>query len=99
MPYTDETLEHLGKDGVKDIAIVAPGFTADCLETIDELGTEGREEFCEAGGEKYALIPCVNDHEVWLDAMHDIIVEELGSWLNGEGRSVNDCSVTCPTFG
>lgn len=99
MPYTDETLEHLGEDGVKDIAIVAPGFTADCLETIDELGTEGREEFCEAGGEKYALIPCVNDHEVWLDAMHDIIVEELGSWLNGEGRSVNDCSVTCPTFG
>lgn len=98
-PYTDETLEHLGEDGVKDIAIVAPGFTADCLETIDELGTEGREEFCEAGGEKYALIPCVNDHEVWLDAMHDIIVEELGSWLNGEGRSVNDCSVTCPTFG
>ena len=99
MPYTDETLEHLGEDGVKDIAIVAPGFTADCLETIDELGTEGREEFCEAGGEKYALIPCVNDHEVWLDAMHDIIVEELGSWLNGEGRSANDCPVACPTFG
>ncbi len=97
-PYTDETLEELARDGVKDLAIAAPGFTADCLETIDELGTEGKEEFDEAGGERYSLVPCLNDHDVWLDAMSAIIIEELGSWLNGEGRNARDCAITCPVF-
>jgi ferrochelatase len=95
-PYTDETFEELGHNGVKSIAVVAPGFTADCLETLDELGNEGHEQFSEAGGEKYSVIPCLNDHPEWLDAMAAIITEELGSWIAGEARNVTDCVILCP---
>jgi ferrochelatase len=95
-PYTDETLEELGHKGLKNIAVVAPGFTADCLETLDELGNEGEEQFHEGGGEKYSLIPCLNDNPLWLDAMAEIIKQELGSWIEGEARQVADCSITCP---
>jgi ferrochelatase len=86
----------LGHAGVKSIAVVAPGFTADCLETLDELGNEGHEQFEEAGGEQYSVIPCLNDHAVWLDAMTSIITEELGSWLAGEARQVHECKIQCP---
>lgn len=95
-PYTDETFEELGGAGIKRIAVAAPGFTADCLETLDELGNEGLEQFEEHGGEQYSLIPCLNDHPVWLDAMTAIITEELGSWLSGEARNVADCAISCP---
>jgi ferrochelatase len=95
-PYTDETLEELGHQGIKSLAIVAPGFTADCLETLDELGNEGREQFEETGGEQYSAIPCLNDHPIWLDSMASIISEELGSWIRGEARCVTDCTITCP---
>jgi ferrochelatase len=95
-PYTDETFEELGHAGVKRIAVVAPGFTADCLETLDELGNEGEEQFQEGGGEQYSLIPCLNDNPVWLDAMASIIRDELGSWVEGEARNVRDCEIRCP---
>jgi ferrochelatase len=95
-PYTDVTFEELGHKGVKGIATVAPGFTADCLETLDELGNEGIEQFHEAGGEKFSLIPCLNESPVWIDGMTAIIKEELGSWLTGEGRGVTNCEVNCP---
>jgi ferrochelatase len=95
-PYTDETFEALGHAGVKSIAVVAPGFTADCLETLDELGNEGEEQFHEAGGEQYSVIPCLNDHPVWMDAMTAIIKEELGSWLEGPARQIRECTIRCP---
>jgi ferrochelatase len=95
-PYTDETFEALGHAGVKSIAVVAPGFTADCLETLDELGNEGEEQFHEAGGEQYSVIQCLNDHPVWIEAMTAIIKEELGSWLEGEARQVRECAIRCP---
>lgn len=95
-PYTDEMFESLGHQGLKKIAVVAPGFTADCLETLDELGNEGEEQFREAGGESFTVIPCLNDHPAWLDAMASIISEELGSWIDGDARQVADCSITCP---
>ena len=76
--------------------MVAPGFTADCLETLDELGNEGLEQFEEAGGEHYAAIPCLNDHPVWLDSLTSIIKEELGSWLQGDARQVHECQIQCP---
>jgi len=95
-PYTDETLEELGHTGVKKIAVCAPGFTADCLETLDELGNEGHEQFTESGGEEISVVPCLNDHPVWLDGMTAIIREELGSWIDGEARSAADCAIRCP---
>ncbi|MFC3114519.1 ferrochelatase [Cellvibrio fontiphilus] len=60
-PYTDEILEQLPKDGIKDIAILSPAFSADCLETLEELAVENRHAFLEAGGEKYAYIAALND--------------------------------------
>ena len=62
-PYTDATLEQLAKDDVKNIAIISPAFSADCLETIEELEEENREVFLEAGGETYTYIPCLNDRD------------------------------------
>ena len=62
-PYTADTLENLPSEGVKRLAVVTPAFVADCLETIEEIGMEGKEEFMHAGGEKYDVIPCLNDRD------------------------------------
>jgi ferrochelatase len=96
-PYTDVTFEELGKSGVKNIAVAAPGFTADCLETLDELGNEGHEQFSEAGGAQYHLIPCLNDAPVWLDAMASIIEGELGTWMKPWNGA--QCEIVCPMRG
>lgn len=60
-PYTDQTLEELGHQGVKKLHVVCPGFSVDCLETLDEIAVEGRDEFIDAGGESLEYIPCLND--------------------------------------
>jgi ferrochelatase len=72
-PPTDEVLPKLAKDGVKRLAVLCPAFVTDCLETLEEIGLEGRDEFLEAGGEAYALIPCLNDHPAWLDALAKLL--------------------------
>ena len=58
-----------------------PGFTADCLETVDEIGNEARETFRHAGGEKLHACPCLNDHPAWIEAMRRIITDEGQGWL------------------
>lgn len=81
-PYTDDVLEELAKKGVKRVAVALPGFTADCLETVDEIGTESAEVFEHAGGEMLRAIPCLNDHPLWIDAMAQIVREEGQGWLS-----------------
>lgn len=80
-PYTDDVLGKLAKRGVKRVYVALPGFTADCLETIDEIGRESREVFEHAGGEKLHSGRCLNDHPKWIDALERIIREEAGAWL------------------
>ena len=80
-PYTDVVIKQLAMDGVKRIAIACPGFTADCLETLDEMGNEGKELFLEHGGEEFTLIPCLNAHPVWMSALKSIVSEEIDPWL------------------
>lgn len=80
-PATDTTLEELGAAGVKKIAIFAPGFSADCLETLEELAIQGHEQFEEAGGTHYAYIPCLNDGTTGMDMLEALIRRELGGWL------------------
>jgi ferrochelatase len=80
-PYTDATLEKLAKEGAKRVFVAMPGFTADCLETIDEIGYEAREIFRHAGGEQLHACPCLNDHPSWIEAMRTIILEEGQGWL------------------
>jgi protoporphyrin/coproporphyrin ferrochelatase len=81
-PYTDDVLTALAKKGVKRVAVVLPGFTADCLETLDEIGNESREVFEHAGGEHLRAVPCLNDHPKWIEAMAQIVREEGRGWLN-----------------
>jgi ferrochelatase len=80
-PYTDETLKRLAKSGVKRVFVATPGFTTDCLETIDEIGFEARETFHHAGGEVLHRCPCLNDHPAWIEAMQTIVSEEARGWL------------------
>jgi ferrochelatase len=79
-PYTEEVLEGLGEKGVRRLVAACPGFTADCLETLDEIGREGDEQFRAGGGETLHLAPCLNDHPAWLDAMATIARQELMGW-------------------
>jgi ferrochelatase len=82
-PYTDETIEHLAQRGIRRVALACPGFVADCLETVDEIGHEGLNQFVEAGGpaEGYHLAPCLNDNPWWLDAMAELVLNEAAGCL------------------
>ena len=79
-PYTEEVLARLGEQGVRRLVAICPGFTADCLETLDEIGREGAEQFSSGGGQQFHLVPCLNDHPAWLDAMATIARQELAGW-------------------
>ena len=72
-PYTDRTIERLGKEGVKNMAIVTPAFVSDCLETLEEIAMEGEENFHEMGGKQFTTIPCLNDD--------DDFVNLLANWI------------------
>ena len=78
-PYTDTTLENFPGKGVKKIAVVAPAFVSDCLETLEELAMEGKEEFLEAGGKEFHYIPCLNDQDDFVD----YLVERVEEWSGG----------------
>ncbi len=80
-PYTDDVLTALARRGVRRVAVAMPGFTADCLETLDEIGNESREVFEGAGGEHLRAVPCLNDHPKWIEAMATIVREEGQGWL------------------
>lgn len=76
-PYTDKTLEALPREGIKRVAVMTPGFSADCLETLEEINMEARESFIEAGGEAFTYIPCLNTHEDHLDLLAGLAREQL----------------------
>lgn len=80
-PYTDKTIEELAQKGHKDIAVFNPGFSADCLETLEEIAGEGEEIFHEHGGENFTHIPCLNDSEGGMKVIETLIRRELGGWI------------------
>jgi ferrochelatase len=80
-PYTDETIKALAAKGVKRMAILAPGFSADCLETLEELNVENREYFVHAGGEQYAYLPCLNAEEEGMKVIRTVVERELQGWV------------------
>lgn len=79
-PYTDETLVGLARTGARQVMVICPGFVADCLETIDEIGHVGLEQFRAAGGETLQLVPGLNDRPCWIAAMTRIAFEQLEGW-------------------
>lgn len=80
-PYTDKTLAALPGKGIKKVAILTPGFSVDCLETLEEIGMEGRELFLEAGGVQFAYIPCLNDSDLGMKVIEDVVRRELSGWI------------------
>jgi ferrochelatase len=80
-PYTDQTVETLARDGVRKIAIVTPGFAADCLETLEEIAEDNKEIFLSHGGEKFSYIPCLNDSAGGIDVLVHLIERELEGWV------------------
>jgi ferrochelatase len=80
-PYTDKTVEALAREGVKKIAIVTPGFAADCIETLEEIANENKEIFLAHDGEKFAYIPCLNDSEGGIRVLVHLIERELQGWV------------------
>lgn len=81
-PATDETLEALPGKGVKKIAILAPGFSADCLETLEELAIRGKESFLSAGGTDFAYLPCLNASPIGVEMLRALLARDLEGWLN-----------------
>lgn len=80
-PYTDETVKALAQGGTKSLAIVAPGFSADCLETLEELDGENREIFLHNGGKEFAYLPCLNDSEEGMQVIEAVVRRELMGWV------------------
>lgn len=82
-PATDAELERLARSGVRHIAVIAPGFAADCIETLEELGLRGREQFLEAGGERLTYIPALNASPTGIDMLETLVRRELAGWVKG----------------
>ncbi len=77
-PFTDREMIRLAQAGVKNLKVICPAFVVDCLETLEEIGIRGKETFLAAGGTDFELIPCLNDHPVW--------IETLRKWITGEAK-------------
>ena len=79
-PAFDDLLENLAHDGTKSVAVISPGFSSDCVETLEEIAIEGREEFMAAGGENFAYIPCLNADPGGVDVLEAVVRNELSGW-------------------
>ncbi len=79
-PYTEPTLIAMGKAGVKRVDVICPGFTSDCLETLEEINMEAREAFLHAGGKAFHYIPCLNDDPEWISALCNVTQQHLLGW-------------------
>ena len=73
-PYTDKTLENLPKEGIKNVLTICPGFSSDCVETLEEILIQGKESFISAGGKNFDMVPCLNDNKEW--------VKTLSRWID-----------------
>ena len=80
-PYTDKTIAQRAKDGIKKIVVVTPGFSADCLETLEEISQENAEIFHENGGEEFSAVPCLNDSDEGMDVIRQLVLRELQGWI------------------
>ena len=76
-PYTDKTLENLPKEGIKNILIICPGFSSDCVETLEEISIEGKESFVNSGGENFDMIPCLNDNDDHISLLKSLIQRSI----------------------
>ena len=79
-PYTEPSLIALARSGVPRVDLICPGFTSDCLETLEEINIEGRHAFLNAGGKEFHYIACLNDQQEWIDALCGVALQHMGGW-------------------
>jgi ferrochelatase len=89
-PYTDQTLKSMGSEGVGKVQVICPGFSVDCLETLEEIAMENREVFLEAGGKEYGYIPCLNDRPQHIAALTELVEGHIAGWTAPEDYSLNE---------
>ena len=80
-PYTDETVIALAKSGVRNLAVITPGFAADCVETLEEIAVEASHLFRDNGGENFTVVPCLNDSEAGMEMLESLVLRELQGWI------------------
>jgi len=86
-PYTAPTLSDYGRQGLHRVDVVCPGFVADCLETLEEMGIEGRKIFLDSGGKEFNLLPCLNERPDWIQALAEIARQHLAGWSDTRVQS------------
>ncbi len=79
-PYTAPSLQKMGSEGIRRVDTICPGFVADCLETLEEIAMEGRDDFLNAGGKEYHYIPALNEDDAWIKALGDLVEQHLSGW-------------------
>jgi len=79
-PYTAPTVAQLAKDGVRKLDVICPGFTSDCLETLEEIAMEVRHDFLSNGGKEFNYIPCLNSHPAWIAALTEVAEQHMIGW-------------------
>jgi len=93
-PYTQPTLEALARDGVQSVDVMCPGFSSDCLETLEEIGMECKDAFLAHGGKQFNYIPCLNEDDAWLRTLRDLVLTHGGHWRDDDlRRGIHDRSV------
>ncbi len=85
-PYTDETIARMADDGIRRLAVITPGFSADCVETLEEIAMQNKEIFYEHGGEDFALVPCLNDSDDGMAVIEALVRNELRGWIADAGQ-------------
>jgi ferrochelatase len=88
-PYTDQVIARLAATGTRKLLVICPAFVTDCLETLEEIGIRGQETFRQAGGEELTLIPCLNDHPLWIAALEKMINSWISSDLSTRPKKTN----------
>lgn len=91
-PYTAPTLARLGAEGVRRVDVACPGFVADCLETLEEIAQEGRDEFLHAGGKEFRYLPCLNDAPAFIDALASLVERQASGWPTRPAGSSDEAS-------
>lgn len=80
-PYTSDVLSMLGRTPIRTVHVICPGFVSDCLETLEEIAIEGKQTFLSNGGQDYHFIPCLNQHPLWIEALANIVENQLSGWI------------------
>jgi ferrochelatase len=89
-PYTEPTAKALAEKGIHSLDVVCPGFTSDCLETLEEIAMEVKETFLHAGGKQFNYISCLNDSEQWIRGLSEIVNDHILGWPQSGTKNANE---------